>query len=70
MLTNNQIHFNEQHKDTKHIPIRNGDNTVLYGALSFHFTTELYKEIIDTQKFTFETLFAQIGGFVGMFYDI
>ena len=66
----NQIHFNEQHKDTKHIPIRNGDNTVLYGALSFHFTTELYKEIVDTQKFTFETLFAQIGGFVGMFYDI
>ena len=65
-----EVHFNEQHKDTKHIPILNRDDDVLYGALSFHYTTVLYKEIVDTQKFTFETLFGQIGGFVGMFNRI
>ena len=61
----NQMEFNVRHDNSKHVPILNKNENILYGALSFYYTSEWYKEIIDKQKFTFETLFAQIGGFVG-----
>ena len=64
-----EVHFNLFHKNSKWVPILRdpelNDVKVLYGALSFHYTTEWYKDIVDKQKFTFETLFAQVGGFVG-----
>ena len=63
-----EVHFNIQHKNSKWVPILNDPFDPierLYGAFSFHYTIEWYKEIVDKQKFTFETLFAQVGGFVG-----
>ena len=62
------MEFNVRHDNSKHVPILNKNENILYGAISFYYTSEWYKEIIDKQKFTFETLFAQIGGFVGKFY--
>ena len=60
-----EMHFNAIHKNTIHVPLLNKWEYGLLGAISFHYTTDLYKEIVDQQKFTFETLFGQIGGFVG-----
>ena len=62
----NEVHFNVQHKNSKWVPIlKDPEVKILFGAFSFHYTTEWCKNIVGKQKFTFETLFAQVGGFVG-----
>ena len=45
-------------------------NNLERGSISFHYSSDWYKEILNKRAFTLETFFGQIGGFIGKLCNI
>ena len=60
-----QTIFHLEEKSQVHMLSDQENNHLDRGSISFHYSSDWYKEILNKRAFTLETFFGQIGGFIG-----
>ena len=65
-----QTIFHLEEKSQVHMLSDQENNNLEKGSISFHYSSDWYKEILNKRAFTLETFFGQIGGFIGKLCQI